>query len=40
MFLFDNIGFRNSGFKVGYDHWVLLAWQYLMPAEQRVSSAC
>ena len=33
--LFDNIGFRKSGFKVGYDQWVLLAWQYLMPAEQR-----
>jgi hypothetical protein len=27
--LFDNIGFRRSGFKVGYDQWVLLAWQYL-----------
>jgi hypothetical protein len=33
--LFDNIGFRKSGFKVGYDQWVLLAWQYLTPAEQR-----
>jgi hypothetical protein len=33
--LFDNIGFRKSGFKVGYDQWVLLAWQYLTPAEQH-----
>jgi hypothetical protein len=33
--LFDNIGFRKSGYKVGYDQWVLIAWQYLDQAAQH-----